>query len=37
VIVLEPGTVAARGRHAWLLAHHDGYRDAWAAEQGTQG
>lgn len=36
VIVLESGAVAARGRHDWLLAHHDGYRDAWLAEQGTR-
>lgn len=34
VIVLRSGVVAARGTHAWLLEHHDGYRDAWAAEQG---
>jgi ATP-binding cassette subfamily C protein CydC len=36
VIVLDAGAVAARGTHAWLLAHHDGYRDAWAAEQGVR-
>jgi ATP-binding cassette, subfamily C, bacterial CydC len=35
VIVLEPGAVVARGTHDALLAGHEGYRDAWTAEQGV--
>ncbi len=34
VLVVGDGTVVARGSHAWLLAHHEGYADAWHAERG---
>lgn len=34
VLVVDAGTVVARGTHAWLLDHHAPYRDAWEAEQG---
>ncbi len=34
VVMLEGGTVAARGTHHWLLAHHPAYAQAVAAEGG---
>ena len=34
VVVLDAGRVTARGSHAWLLAHHEPYRDAVRAEEG---
>lgn len=37
VVVLDEGRVAARGTHAWLLAHHPPYRDAARAEAGLVG
>jgi ATP-binding cassette subfamily C protein CydC len=37
VVVLEAGRVAARGTHAWLLQHHEPYRDALQAESGLVG
>lgn len=35
VLVVDAGTVVARGTHAWLLDRHAPYRDAWEAEQGV--
>ncbi|WP_198950117.1 thiol reductant ABC exporter subunit CydC [Kineosporia sp. A_224] len=37
VVVLDAGRVAARGTHAWLLEHHEPYRDALQAESGLVG
>ncbi|WP_198954926.1 thiol reductant ABC exporter subunit CydC [Kineosporia sp. R_H_3] len=37
VVVLDAGRVAARGTHAWLLEHHEPYRDALEAESGLVG
>ncbi len=34
VVMLEGGTVAARGTHQWLLSHHPPYAQAVAAEGG---